>query len=248
MPALKLPHFVLLGLSGCAAASGNPESPRASGGAGTGGAASAAATTSGSGSGQQGGGAGAAVAADQDRDGIPDTEDSCPNEPGTASAARHEHGCPKQPLADIPLNALLISPLIFQPGSRGLEPAQDYAELDRLALRMKEHPDHCLFIVGHADSRKDPGGAASLSVARARSVEKYLAAHAVPAARMATQGAGSDCAIEPGVSDNRRVSIRVLACPIPATPPVLDCRQSKIGIFPFGPAPIAGAAPIDAAH
>jgi outer membrane protein OmpA-like peptidoglycan-associated protein len=232
MPAFKLLHLALVGLFGCAAASGKSESPPASLDAGTGGAPAATPTTSGSG--KQAGGAPAVAVADQDRDGISDTEDSCPLAPGTASVVRPEHGCPKKPLADEPLNALLISPLIFQPGSRGLEPTKSYTDLDRLVVRMKDYPDHCLFIVGHADSRKDPGGAAALSVARARSVAKYLAARAVPVSRMATQGAGSTCAIEPGVSDNRRVSIQVLACPIPATPPALDCR-SKIGIFPFAP-------------
>ena len=162
---------------------------------------------------------------DSDRDGIVDSEDRCPTEPGARSADRARWGCPhKLPFQD---DGLMLSFLPFKPGSTKLDVSQSVPLLNAVAARLKEHADYCLLLVGYADAKTDPVPLASLRLKRARAAQKYLIERGVKAERLAVEGADDPCTTEPLNHDGRRVSLRALRCPITSPLPQLECRHKN---------------------
>jgi outer membrane protein OmpA-like peptidoglycan-associated protein len=225
--------LAVLSFWGCASATRDPASAAsASGGAGS---ATPAESATAAGATDQGT-APAATAADQDGDGTPDADDACPTERGAASPERRSNGCPKKPVADQPPEGLLIRPIEYAAGASEFARRQDLSQLDEVAKLMQNSQKRCLLVEGYTDSKTEPKPGLQLSLARARSVQRYLLVRGVPQERVALSGPGSVCERTPGEASNRRVIVRVLDCPLPASAPEPDCTKD-FGWFPYEAVP-----------
>jgi outer membrane protein OmpA-like peptidoglycan-associated protein len=235
MRLTELKLLVVLGAVGCGSAVRQPDVPQVTGGAvGASAAASSAGGGANAGSATVSAGAPNLAALDQDRDGIPDAEDACPTEEGGPSPNRGLHGCRRMPLAEGTPSGVHIHPIRFDAGSSLFKWRQNVAELEQVASLMKQGSSECLLVEGHSDSKTDPSPGTHLSLARARSIQAYLLERAVPNERIAVRGLASHCERKPGNLLNRRVSICVLACPLPTPLPEPAC-DSMGGFFPIGP-------------
>ncbi|HSG89555.1 MAG TPA: OmpA family protein [Pseudomonadales bacterium] len=139
---------------------------------------------------------------DSDRDGVPNSADACPNTPaGVKVDSRgcaldsdgdgvvdHLDACPGTPRGDevdekgctvkapMPMEAVaerIELALEFDYDSSKLRP-QHYAEIERVAEFMRDHPDTSAQLEGHTDSRGTEAYNLALSERRAYSVRDYL--------------------------------------------------------------------------
>jgi outer membrane protein OmpA-like peptidoglycan-associated protein len=154
------------------------------------------------------------VVADRDGDGIPDEDDSCPDEPGP----RDNHGCPSgtRHLVIVSRSKLeILEQVRFATGKSAIQP-ESLPLLDQVAAVLKSHPDLLLVRVeGHTD---DVGNAVSnlvLSQARADAVAAYLETKGVARERLEPIGYGLSRPIATnktaaGRAANRRVAFTIL--------------------------------------
>lgn len=89
------------------------------------------------------------------------------------------------------------------------------SELDRVVEFLQGNPDIKVSIEGHTDDQGTTDYNKGLSERRAKSVEKYLIAGGVPAARVSSAGFGKNKPLMQGTSDeararNRRVEMRIV--------------------------------------
>ena len=164
--------------------------------------------------------------ADYDKDGIPNTEDDCPTDPGNAA----NRGCPGAPAAtsagaapSAP-NALaklsggtitLTRPLLFKSGSSRL--ARGNGDLlDAVVQVIGAIPTHRFVIVrGHTDNRGRRISNVKLSRSRARTVVRALVKRGIDKARLRPDGVGPDVPIASnksaeGRAKNRRVEFVII--------------------------------------
>src|SRR6185436_3500279 len=156
---------------------------------------------------------------DRDKDGIPDSEDACPDVPGVKTDNPKTNGCadkdkdgifdpedacpdaagppdpdPKKngcPAARVENNQIIITQQVkFKTGSATILPESDTI-LEAVQKIMEEHPEiKKVRIEGHTDNR---GGAAynnGLSRRRAAAVVKWLVDHGIEKSRLTSQGYG----------------------------------------------------------
>ena len=102
----------------------------------------------------------------------------------------------------------------FDPGKWEIKP-ESYAELDRLATFLKEHPNIIIEISGHTDNTGEPDTKMELSLLRAKAVMAYLMKKGIPKYRMKVKGYGMTRPIasndtEEGRRLNRRVEFKIL--------------------------------------
>jgi outer membrane protein OmpA-like peptidoglycan-associated protein len=145
-----------------------------------------------------------AKCADSDHDGVCDTADRCPNTPAGDRVGPFGCSC------DVTIRTH------FAFDSAELT-AEDKAELDRIAARLKELEFVGGTATGHTDSIGDEAYNQKLSERRAQAVVDYLAAKGVAAGRITAIGMGetkplADNSTEEGRAQNRRVTIRRTDC------------------------------------
>jgi outer membrane protein OmpA-like peptidoglycan-associated protein len=152
--------------------------------------------------------------ADRDGDGIPDADDSCPDEAGPAE----NHGCPSgtRQLVIVSANRVeILDQVRFATNKAAISP-QSHKLLDQVAAVLLSHPDLLLVQVeGHTDDRGSALRNIVLSQSRAEAVAAYLEAKGVPAARLKAVGFGQGRPIATntnpgGRAANRRVAFTVL--------------------------------------
>ena len=156
----------------------------------------------------------AASGADADGDGVPDPEDSCPTETGTAS----NHGCPAGRPMWIALRSgriELLSRIDFTEGGARLAPRASPA-LAQLAGVLRAHPElHHVEVQAHTDNALAAAAALALSQARAEAVVQRLVREGVEASRLSAKGYGSERPLAPNVNQrgrhqNVRIELRQL--------------------------------------
>lgn len=136
---------------------------------------------------------------DRDGDQIPDREDRCPDRPGPASA----DGCPpgeEEPLVEIETERLSLKDAIqFDTGKDTITRAS-FKVLDEIAGVLASHPElGRIRVEGHTDNVGAAGYNKDLSERRARAVVHYLSGKGVGRERLAPQGFG----LERPIADNR---------------------------------------------
>jgi outer membrane protein OmpA-like peptidoglycan-associated protein len=142
--------------------------------------------------------------ADADNDGVCDTADRCPNTPAGDRVGPFGCSC------DVTIRTH------FAFDSAELT-AQDKAELERVAARLKELEFVGGTATGHTDSVGDEAYNQKLSERRAQAVVDFLYAQGVSPGRITAIGMGevkpiADNATEEGRAQNRRVTIRRTDC------------------------------------
>lgn len=151
---------------------------------------------------------------DRDGDGIPDADDSCPDQPGTAE----NHGCPDgtRQLVIVSANKVEILEQVRFATDRAAISPQSHRLLDQVAAVLITHPDLLLVQVeGHTDDRGTALHNVVLSQRRAEAVAAYLESRGVPAGRLRAVGFGQGRPIATNTSAggraaNRRVAFNVL--------------------------------------
>lgn len=142
--------------------------------------------------------------ADADKDGVCDTADRCPNTPAGDRVGPLGCSC------DVTIRTH------FAFDSAELT-AQDTAELERVAARLKELEFVGGTATGHTDSVGDEAYNQKLSERRAQAVVDFLHAQGVSPSRITAIGMGetkplADNSTEEGRAQNRRVTIRRTDC------------------------------------
>jgi outer membrane protein OmpA-like peptidoglycan-associated protein len=181
----------LLGAAACASAYGSPRSSLVDGDAGA-------------------VRFGADAAVDRDGDGIPDSEDACPNMPGPTNADPVKTGCPVlirvEPIRDYILEQVHFtadSAVILPDATRVLEAVETLLKKDTQITR--------LYIDGHASAHEKD--TQRLSERRADAVRTWLVAHGVTT-QLVAAGSGDTLPEEDdtrpeGRARNRRVEFRI---------------------------------------
>jgi outer membrane protein OmpA-like peptidoglycan-associated protein len=148
---------------------------------------------------------------DRDGDGIPDSKDACPDEPGGPSDEASRDGCPQKVRIIESSNLRVLEQVHFERDGDTLASAAA-PMLDEVARLLVQHPEIELEIEGHATAdEKEPW---VLGARRAGAVRAALVARGVKA-RLVVQSFGdtrpiSDAAGEAGRSRNRRVEFHIL--------------------------------------
>ena len=149
---------------------------------------------------------------DRDGDGIPDDNDACPNEPGSASGNATTDGCPQAArLVRVDANEMrVLQQVDFAKDSDAVPPAAGPI-LDEIAKLLKSRPDLEILVEGHASAdEKEPWVVAAR---RAGAVRQALESRGVTA-KLPVQSFGdtrpiADAATEDGRRRNRRVQFHV---------------------------------------
>ena len=153
------------------------------------------------------------MVADRDGDGVPDTEDLCPDERGSATAAKK--GCPEA--AQLAEGRIELSEQVqFATGKADLLP-ESAAILFSVAKVMQAHPELVkMSIDGFTDNRGPAAFNLKLSSDRAAAVVEWLVkTGGIERSRLVSKGYGVDKPIasnddDAGRQKNRRVEVRVL--------------------------------------
>jgi outer membrane protein OmpA-like peptidoglycan-associated protein len=127
---------------------------------------------------------------DNDGDGIPNREDKCPNEPGPPE----NDGCPLPPneakVTFDQMRILLRDSIRFDTGKDTIK-SESFPLLDQVAKLLQQHQEMKLVRVeGHTDNVGNPAYNKDLSARRAASVVRYLDAHGVAPRRLTPAGYG----------------------------------------------------------
>lgn len=156
----------------------------------------------------------AAVVADKDADGVPDADDQCPDQAGSATAAKK--GCPEAQLAEVVGEDIKVhGKILFEKANATLDPADD-GILDKITEIMKAKKDvELVEVEGHADHQGDARANVTLTENRAKSVVEALVKRGVERNRLVARGYGEYCPIEAGETPqaheaNRRVEFKIL--------------------------------------
>ena len=150
---------------------------------------------------------------DTDGDQVPDNVDKCPNEPGPAENG----GCPLGPPYVVLEGAQihLRGSVVFDLGQATIH-KQSFPLLDEVAALLRSRPDiELLEVDGHTDNRGGRDYNQDLSERRARAVVEYLVKHGVQQRRLRSHGFAFDRPIASnddalGRAKNRRVEFQIL--------------------------------------
>jgi len=150
---------------------------------------------------------GCPVLRDSDGDGVPDGRDLCPNT--LKGEAINENGCTI--IFQKQARSVILRGVNFQTGKATLTPeARDI--LRDIAAQLVENPQYRVQISGHTDNTGSRATNMRLSLARARSVERFLEASGVPLVQVTAKGFGPDVPVASnstaeGRAQNRRVEL-----------------------------------------
>jgi outer membrane protein OmpA-like peptidoglycan-associated protein len=156
---------------------------------------------------------------DRDGDGIPDREDRCPDQPGPAENA----GCPlspTEPLVELKTSRLSLNDSIhFDTGMDTITPGS-HAVLDQVAALITQHAELKLIRVeGHTDNVGAADYNKDLSARRAASVVRFLVAAGVEASRLEAAGYGYEKPIASNLTALGRARNRRVEFTIPPGAP-----------------------------
>jgi outer membrane protein OmpA-like peptidoglycan-associated protein len=163
---------------------------------------------------------------DTDHDGLIDTEDACPNEPGTKS----NNGCPsiqnktseeyvtpavvlsnrnQQLILDTSVNFLnrMAKNILFKSNSHVIK-KESHLSLDQISVFLSEHPNFAVIIEGHTDDIGSAEDNLILSRRRAESVYQYLLSKGIASSRMQTVGYGETQPLNTKKNDEARATNR----------------------------------------
>jgi outer membrane protein OmpA-like peptidoglycan-associated protein len=111
---------------------------------------------------------------DRDGDGIPDKDDKCPDQPGPVQ----NDGCPvadDEPLVEIETERLSLKDAIHFDTAKDTIKSESFKILDQVAALLKQHSElKRVRVEGHTDNVGGAGYNKDLSQRRARSVVRYL--------------------------------------------------------------------------
>ncbi|MBK8262858.1 MAG: OmpA family protein [Nannocystis sp.] len=181
--------------------------------------------------------------ADADTDGLPDIDDRCPDEPGVDD---HD-GCPEPPRLPVIICQRPIRGVNFGTGSPGPLAPASRPILDEVAGILRDFPELCLHVIGHADPHEGRGEADRRARARARAqlVKDELARRGADPSRLDVVSDGSSHPVDSrdtleARASNRRVEFRVIdGVPPPkpaerttAAPRVSAAHLAQVGVGP----------------
>jgi outer membrane protein OmpA-like peptidoglycan-associated protein len=180
------------------------------------------------------------TAVDTDRDGVPDVEDQCPNEPGP----KENHGCPVAAPSAPPQKLVIVrrdrieirQQVRFRPNRSEILPSS-YELLRQVANVIKAAPAITVRIEGHTDNVGKKQKNMRLSQQRADAVKTFLVRQGIDEKRLVAQGFGptrpvASNATRAGKAANRRVEFRIVQPD--ASPPA---APGAAGTTPAAPAP-----------
>lgn len=142
---------------------------------------------------------------DTDNDGIPDDQDECPEQKGTAATK----GCPEEVK-----QVFNYQNIQFEFNSSVLK-TSSYAILDEFVKMMKAKPEVKFQLNGHSSAEGTEQRNMMLSVDRANAVKAYLVNNGIKSSNLITKGFGESTPLvsndtEAGRVKNRRVEIKPL--------------------------------------
>jgi outer membrane protein OmpA-like peptidoglycan-associated protein len=167
---------------------------------------------------------------DTDKDGITDSADACPKEPGVASTNAANNGCPQFIVLEESVDYILQQ-VHFRPGESTLL-SDSLPIVDETAKVMQEQTQIArVEIGGHASS--DEPTAKPLSIARARAVAARMLAQGIDEKRLAVCGYGASKPVDDnktaeGRQNNRRVEFRILEQGAAAAEESKDCQHAAV--------------------
>ena len=127
---------------------------------------------------------------DSDGDGIPDWQDKCPHQPGPAE----NDGCPLgvgEPLIEIGSRRILLKDSIHFDTGKDTIKSESFGLLDQVAKLLNEHSEmKRVRVEGHTDNVGNAAYNKDLSARRAASVVRYLVGKGVAASRLVPAGYG----------------------------------------------------------
>ncbi|HUJ25846.1 MAG TPA: OmpA family protein [Myxococcales bacterium] len=127
---------------------------------------------------------------DTDGDGVPDIDDKCPTQPGPAE----NDGCPLaegEPAIEVGSGQILLKDSVhFDTGKDTIKP-ESFPLLDQIAKLLNDHPEmKKVRVEGHTDNVGNAAYNKDLSQRRAASVVRYLVTKGVDDARLVPVGYG----------------------------------------------------------
>jgi outer membrane protein OmpA-like peptidoglycan-associated protein len=128
---------------------------------------------------------------DRDGDGVPDIDDKCPDQPGPVE----NDGCPlkeDEPLVEIETERLTLKDAIHFDTAKDTIKSESFKILDQVAELLRAHPElKKIRVEGHTDNVGSGAYNKDLSQRRARSVMRYLVERGrIPAERLESEGYG----------------------------------------------------------
>jgi outer membrane protein OmpA-like peptidoglycan-associated protein len=151
---------------------------------------------------------------DRDNDGVLNDVDACPDEAGKPDPDPKRNGCPKAFVKEGKIE--ILDQVKFKTSSAEILPGPESAEVLNAVLKvLTDHPEiKKLRVEGHTDDRGSAVLNKKLSADRAASVVKWLTAHGIDKARLASAGFGPDKPLadnktEDGRKQNRRVEFHI---------------------------------------
>ncbi len=155
-----------------------------------------------------------AAATDSDNDGIVESADACPRDPGTVANG----GCPELRRVIVATTGalMILEHLMFERSAISPRPGS-VPVLEELAKLLREHPEITLVSVeGHADVTEPNGEAISRN--RAKAVIEALVKRGVERTRLSPIGLAASKPLDEGkgpaaLQRNRRVELRIVETP-----------------------------------
>ncbi|HVY46569.1 MAG TPA: OmpA family protein, partial [Minicystis sp.] len=169
---------------------------------------------------------------DNDKDGIPDEQDECINQPETYNGYQDADGCPDTPpggpskLVEMTDKEIkILEKIEFDTGKATIKGARSFQILDAVASVLKNAKQIALVeVAGHTDNVGPAVANRKLSQKRAEAVVAYLVKKGIDKKRLEPKGYGPDQPIADnktaeGKQKNRRVEFRILKVEKPAPAP-----------------------------
>ncbi len=154
---------------------------------------------------------------DADQDGILDTEDMCPKEPGEKNEEDpSKHGCPQYVRRISGSSEIEITKQVDFEFDKAVIVAASYPILDEVVRLLKANPEiKLLSVEGHTDNVGKDDYNEALSSMRAAAVVQYLTNHGIAAKRLKSKGWGTrkpkaSNDTDEGRAKNRRVEFHIV--------------------------------------
>ena len=153
--------------------------------------------------------------ADKDGDSIPDTRDSCVDEPENVNGWQDADGCPDEVPADVAAFSGVIKGITFESGSDKIRKSS-FKVLDKAVGALRNYPEMRVEVVGHTDDQGGLEDNLDLSQRRADAVRDYMVGKGIEVGRIYTRGAGqaepiADNKSKKGRAKNRRIEFRLIS-------------------------------------
>jgi outer membrane protein OmpA-like peptidoglycan-associated protein len=153
---------------------------------------------------------------DRDHDGIPDTVDACPDEPGEMDSDPEKIGCPRYIRRAKGSNEIEVLKRIEFEFDKSTLLTVSYPILDEVVSLLKATPSiKHMRIEGHTDNQGSPEYNERLSTDRANAVMQYLEKKGIAPGRLTAQGFGltrprASNDTDEGRQTNRRVEFHIV--------------------------------------